>query len=100
LDTTPSPSSVTAGASPWRKHRASGAPASANRGYTLGDMAPNPAPPPSERAPGEEAPQERLEHCGPLTLARHAKDDGRALILFRHAATAADEATPSAGERR
>jgi len=33
------------------------------------------------RTTSERAPQERY---GPLTLERHAKDDGRALVLYAH----------------
>jgi hypothetical protein len=56
-------------------------------------MAGNPAePPPSDRRSGvdgqadararggERGPQE--EHSGPVAVARHVKDDGRALILY------------------
>jgi hypothetical protein len=37
-----------------------------------------------ESSPGEpEQPHE--ERCGPVAIARHVKDDGRALILYSHA---------------
>jgi hypothetical protein len=59
--------------------------------YTLGGMAREPAtPPPSERRdsapplPADE-PTGADERYGPLALARHTKDDGRALLLFTRA---------------
>lgn len=55
-------------------------------------MAATPEPPPadrSERPPAHAengAGEARKERCGPLAVERHAKDDGRALILYaRHA---------------
>jgi hypothetical protein len=62
-------------------------------------MIPEPAPPtppqPSKRAPAAEPDAaERLrtgqpqpvEHYGPVEIARHVKDDGRALLLYTHIA--------------
>jgi hypothetical protein len=70
-------------------------PPKARTGYTLGGMVAKPAEslgpgdeprPPSEHGspaaqnrPGEDRPGERI---GPVAIARHVKDDGRALILY------------------
>ncbi len=59
-------------------------------------MTPEPAPPPSQESepgggsesgsgersqPGDPPPEERY---GPVAVARHVKDDGRALLLYTH----------------
>jgi|NGEPerStandDraft_6_1074524.scaffolds.fasta_scaffold55667_3 hypothetical protein len=57
-------------------------------GYTLGGMAREPAAPaPSERPatdrrPEGGEPRAQGERCGAVAIARHAKGDGRALILY------------------
>ena len=48
------------------------------------------APPPSDRpeqgaSPGAGEQAQAAERYGPLALARHLKDDGRALLLFTRA---------------
>jgi hypothetical protein len=51
-------------------------------------MPEKPVEPSGSERPGDDAPAadgadaERTERLGPLTVARHVKDDGRALILF------------------
>jgi hypothetical protein len=52
------------------------------------DGAPGPADPaPADRraASGVSEVGEEQERCGPLAIARYLKDDGRALLLYRHA---------------
>ncbi len=52
--------------------------------YTLGAWLQNPAEPPRARAAGQStgAQTDAPERIGPLAIARHVKDDGRALILY------------------
>jgi hypothetical protein len=41
-------------------------------------------PPSSGHEGGNEPQKSELERCGPVAIARHVKDDGRALILYTH----------------
>jgi hypothetical protein len=46
-------------------------------------MAGTPAEPPPPEQESETGPQtDAPERCGPIAIARHVKDDGRALILY------------------
>jgi hypothetical protein len=54
------------------------------RGYTLGAMAGKPpeTPPEGKHEHGPREQTDETERIGPVAVARHVKDDGRALILY------------------
>jgi hypothetical protein len=45
---------------------------------------PRESPTEEQVADGSREPQGALERIGPLVVERHVKDDGRALILYKH----------------